>query len=132
MHYGMHEQLRKIMKIRELLAKAGGIQYDEDGDELTPILVGTDLAKFAELIVRECAEVADGNWADPGHQIKLHFEISDPVIQIGSRVRVLSGFGVKANGTVNYIEPSGKLWVRHDGATSDVFYRLNEVKVLET
>ena len=31
--------------------------------------------KFAELIVRECAKVADGGWADPGHQIKQHFEV---------------------------------------------------------
>jgi hypothetical protein len=31
--------------------------------------------KFAELIVRECAKVADGGWADPGHQIKQHFGV---------------------------------------------------------
>jgi hypothetical protein len=44
-------------RIRELLKQAGGIQHDEDGDELTAILVGKDLAKFAELVVRECARV---------------------------------------------------------------------------
>ena len=48
-------------------------------------LVGTDVSgkwmsidnteKFAELIVRECAKVADGGWADPGHQIKQHFGV---------------------------------------------------------
>jgi len=38
----------------ELIKQLGGIQYNEDGDELTPILVGKDLEKFAELIVREC------------------------------------------------------------------------------
>ena len=41
-------------RIRELLKQAGGIQHDEDGDELTAFLVGKDLEKFAELIVREC------------------------------------------------------------------------------
>ena len=33
--------------------------------------------KFAELIVRECANVADGGWADPGHQIKQHFGVEE-------------------------------------------------------
>jgi hypothetical protein len=36
-----------------------------------------DLAKFAELIVRECAKVADKGWADPGHQIKQHFGVEE-------------------------------------------------------
>ena len=36
-----------------------------------------DLEKFAELIVRECAKVADGGWADPGHQIKQHFGVEE-------------------------------------------------------
>jgi hypothetical protein len=44
-------------RIAELIKQAGGIQYDEDGDELTPILVGKDLEKFAELIVAECLDV---------------------------------------------------------------------------
>ena len=46
-------------RIQELLKQAGGIQHDEDGDELTAILVGKDLEKFAELIVKECMEVAN-------------------------------------------------------------------------
>jgi hypothetical protein len=44
-------------RIAELIKQAGGIQYDEDGDELTAILVGKDLQKFAESIVKECARV---------------------------------------------------------------------------
>jgi hypothetical protein len=36
-----------------------------------------DYEKFAELIVRECAKVADGGWADPGHQIKQHFGVEE-------------------------------------------------------
>jgi hypothetical protein len=31
--------------------------------------------KFAELIVRECAEIADKGWASPGIQIKQHFVV---------------------------------------------------------
>jgi len=46
-------------RIVELIKQAGGIQSDEDGDELTPILVGKDLELFAELIVRECISMAD-------------------------------------------------------------------------
>ena len=45
-------------RIQELLKQAGGIQHDEDGDELTAILVGKDLEKFAELIVKETLQVA--------------------------------------------------------------------------
>jgi hypothetical protein len=26
-------------------------------------------------VIRECANVADGGWADPGHQIKQHFGV---------------------------------------------------------
>ena len=36
-----------------------------------------DIEKFAELIVRECAKVADGGWAGPGHQIKQHFGVEE-------------------------------------------------------
>ena len=31
--------------------------------------------KFAELIVRECAEIADKGWAASGIQIKQHFGV---------------------------------------------------------
>ena len=36
-----------------------------------------DYEKFAELIIRQCAKVADGGWADPGHQIKQHFGVEE-------------------------------------------------------
>ena len=51
-------------RIRSLITQAGGIGYDEDGDELTPILVGKDLAKFAELIVKECVAQCEQVAAD--------------------------------------------------------------------
>ena len=54
-------------RIKLLVKQAGGIQYDEDGDELTAILVGKDLAKFAELIVRECIGVVD-KIVPPGYE----------------------------------------------------------------
>ena len=41
-------------RIRELVKQAGGIGHDDDGNELTPVLVGKDLDKFAELIIQEC------------------------------------------------------------------------------
>ena len=43
-------------RIRELLKQSCGFEYDEDGNELTPILVGKDLEKFAQLIVEECIQ----------------------------------------------------------------------------
>jgi len=43
-------------RIKELLVQAGAIEHDDDGNEMTPILVGKDLEKFAELIVRECID----------------------------------------------------------------------------
>ena len=36
-----------------------------------------DLEKFAELIVRECAEIAEAGWAAPGIQIKRHFGVEE-------------------------------------------------------
>jgi hypothetical protein len=31
--------------------------------------------KFALLIIEECVKIADGEWADPGYQIKQHFGV---------------------------------------------------------
>ena len=33
--------------------------------------------EFAELIVRECAEIAEAGWAAPGIQIKRHFGVEE-------------------------------------------------------
>jgi len=46
-------------RIIELFKQIGAIQYDEDGDEQTPILVGKDLEKFAELIIKECIGILE-------------------------------------------------------------------------
>ena len=75
-------------RIKELLKQSCGFEYDEDGNEL--ILVGKDLAKFAELIVRECAKVCDDldidDWGDKSFDdgtyycsraIKQHFGVEE-------------------------------------------------------
>ena len=75
-------------RIRQHLKQAGGIQHDEDGDELTAFLVGKDLEKFAELIVQECVQVCadrgkhhDGlysAWADDcSKRIGKHFGVEE-------------------------------------------------------
>jgi len=43
--------------IKELIKESGGVGHDDDGNEITPILVGSSLEKFAELIVKECADI---------------------------------------------------------------------------
>lgn len=48
--------------IREFIKQTGGIGHDDDNNELTPILVGKDLEKFTELIVKECANISDSSF----------------------------------------------------------------------
>ena len=117
------------------LAKVAG--YDEI-NKAAMKLIGFDLEKFAELIVKECVEVChkmaedsdsyvvhDGDTC--AEQIKKHFGVESTSIKVGSRVKVVSGFNVGAKGTVSYIEPTGRMWVMRDGASTDVFYHPEEV-----
>ena len=46
-------------RIKLLAKQAGGIYHNDDGDELTPALVGKGLEKFAELIVFECIGILE-------------------------------------------------------------------------
>ena len=46
-------------RIKELVKKCGGVNLDEDGNVLTHFLVGHQIEKFAELIVRECLETIE-------------------------------------------------------------------------
>ena len=55
-------------RIKELAHEAGLPTYNPEG-------IPTKLEKFAELIVRECAWVADMGYAAPGTQIKQHFGV---------------------------------------------------------
>jgi hypothetical protein len=45
-------------KIKELVKQCHGLHFDDDNEALAPMLCGDSLEKFAELIVRECAEQA--------------------------------------------------------------------------
>ena len=87
------------------------------------ITTNLDVAeKLVEMVVRECVSLTfDG----PGGILE-HFGITDHIV-VGSRVKVIAGFNVGARGTVRYIEPTGRLWVRRDNAGSDVFYHPEEV-----
>ena len=59
-------------RIRELAEQAGCKAFV---DEYAPFK--QEFEKFAELIVKECAKVANGGWADPGYQIKTHFGVEE-------------------------------------------------------
>ncbi len=50
----------------------------------------------------------------------------------GDRVQAneQAGFHKGAKGTVQYVEPSGKIWVLKDGASSDVFYYPDELDLI--
>lgn len=62
-------------RIKELAYYAGMRPWGIDnGDNVTEIV-----EKFAELIIRECAAVADCHWRNqcPGLHVKEHFGLSD-------------------------------------------------------
>ena len=69
------------IRLKELAKEAGYYLYDltETHECKTVETDSTDewitLEKFAELIVRECAWVADMGYAAPGTQIKQHFGV---------------------------------------------------------
>jgi transcription antitermination factor NusG len=106
-----------------------------DGVELGPYEQEC-VERLMELTVAECCLAISPMLRDMisrGQAIELikqHFEDPDRSFRVGGRVKVIAGFNVGAKGTVNYIEPTGKLWVRRDGASSDVFYMPEEVKVI--
>jgi len=59
-------------RLKELLEQATTSIKDKYGHWIGSEL---DEEKFAELIVRECAWVADMGYAAPGTQIKQHFGV---------------------------------------------------------
>ena len=64
--------------IKQLAERAGAIGYDDDGNELTPVLVGKDLEKFAELIVKECIDTArNAKSLEAAVMIKQHFGVEE-------------------------------------------------------
>jgi len=71
----MNEQFKQ-------LAKQAQIELFEDKSFGWSVIAGTDqhLKKFAELIVRECADVATINahqWASPGTYVLKHFGVEE-------------------------------------------------------
>jgi hypothetical protein len=67
-------------RIQELAEQAGLSHMPSNYPDMADLYKGADyeLAKFAELIVRECADIADINahqWQPPGHYVKQHFGI---------------------------------------------------------
>ena len=70
-------------KIKELLAKhiappAVSVRKDDHGEitaRVTYTVSQAEMNTLLSAVIRECANVADGGWADPGHQIKQHFGV---------------------------------------------------------
>lgn len=99
--------------------------------------LGTDRAKWETALQRYTVHVVRGCiWAfgetrtEPSLE-KYVFDwmgiSNNSELAIGDRIKVVAGFNIGAKGVIQYIEPSGKLWVRRDGASSDVFYMRDEV-----
>ena len=118
-------------RIKEL-AEQAGFKVNWQHEDVQAIKMAR-FEKFAELIVKECCVALNPMLRDMISRgqaydlIKQHFRVEDNSIKVGSRIKVISGFNVGAKGTVSYIEPTGKLWVRRDGASSDVFYHPEEL-----
>lgn len=59
-------------------------------------------------------------------------QLVDPPVwyEVGQRVTVMqhAGFHRGAHGEVRYHAPDGRVWVRRDGASSDVFYYPHELE----
>lgn len=118
----MNERVRKMVK--------------ESGLELYGL--GKDRAKweaalerFTALFVEECRTAlcpALRDMISRGDGYRLIADRFASSIDVGDRVVVISGFNVGAVGTVNYIDPTGKVWVRRDRASTDVFYTLDELE----
>ena len=128
-------------QIDQLMVKAGAY-FGAEGIDYSNF----DPKKFTQLFVREClahSKLAQSQTVVNGseeynagremgievfiNQIRKHFGVESTSIKVGSRVKVVSGFNVGAKGTVSYIEPTGRMWVMRDGASTDVFYHPEEV-----
>ena len=88
------------------------------------------LEKFAELIVQDIHQYVDSMDTAQiiSNGILKRYGVADNSIKVGGRIKVISGFNVGATGTVSYIEPTGRMWVMRDGASTDVFYTPDEVE----
>ena len=66
----MNERIKELADEAAKFSAIMALTTGESGDKLF-------VEKFAELIVRECAEIADKGWAAPGIQIKEHFGVEE-------------------------------------------------------
>ena len=112
-------------RIKELMEQAGLYDF-----VIESMGINEEMEKFAELIVKETLQVARAGieFGDGMEDaVYTYFGVESTSIKVGSRVKVVSGFNVGAKGTVSYIEPTGRMWVMRDGASTDVFYHPEEV-----
>lgn len=87
-----------------------------------------------EGVVRHCVNILikDGEkqksyWASEyARMILEEFDLDGPYKR-GDRVQVIEGFNVGAHGVVEFVEPSGKVWVLRDHASKPVFYHPHEL-----
>jgi len=68
----MNERIRQLARQADAMAR----EIVTDLREI-PIYNKIRDEKFAELIVKECAKVADKGWEAPGIQIKRHFGVEE-------------------------------------------------------
>jgi hypothetical protein len=76
------EEPKMNKRIKEIALQAKQSALDAmikitDKEEALKVYSETYDTKFAELIVRECAEIADKGWAAPGIRIKQHFGVEE-------------------------------------------------------
>jgi hypothetical protein len=57
------------------LAKQAGIWFEDTKDVRTHSVSTTTLEQFAELIVKECADIAGDDWDTAGRAVAKHFGV---------------------------------------------------------
>jgi hypothetical protein len=125
-------------KIEELARNANMVELDYCPG-FPDVKYPKNFEKFAELLVRECMAIVAPSPTDSDVTKAILSEAVGKIdkafckstIKQGSRVKVVSGFNVGAKGVVNYVDPTGKYWVRRDWASSDVFYHFEELVEIE-
>jgi hypothetical protein len=74
----MNERIKQLARQAGLEWKTQQPHYTNTDNPIDfPESANRDLEKFALLIVRECAEIADKGWAASSVQIKQHFGIEE-------------------------------------------------------
>lgn len=75
----MHHNIKRLVRC------CGGIKHDDDGFELSPMLIGDSVEKFARLLIEECIyEIID----------LVHLPQYDAQTLLASREAILDHFGI--------------------------------------